>query len=61
MAVNFSKLPPLEPMPENPPSRIVWTIVFFVIVIAGIFMVLLVWLFFDGTGNNRDLDLPLRK
>ncbi|MCP3728664.1 hypothetical protein M3I53_37225 [Paraburkholderia sp. CNPSo 3272] len=43
MAVNFSKLPPLEPMPENPPSRIVWTIVFFVIVIAGIFMVLLLW------------------
>lgn len=43
MSVNFSKLPPVEPVPDNPPSRIVWTIVFFVIVIAGIFLVLFFW------------------
>ncbi|MEX3985198.1 hypothetical protein AB4Y45_40260 [Paraburkholderia sp. EG287A] len=43
MAVDFAKLPSVEPVPENPPSRIVWTIVFFVVVIAGIFLVLLLW------------------
>ncbi|MGF6639954.1 MULTISPECIES: hypothetical protein [Paraburkholderia] len=40
MPVDFSKLPPKQPVPDNPPSRWLWTVVFFVIVIAGIFAVL---------------------
>ncbi|WP_227791527.1 hypothetical protein [Burkholderia sp. BE17] len=43
MAVNFENLPPEEPEPDEPPSRFVWTIVFFVIVLAGVFAVLLLW------------------
>ncbi|MDI9652173.1 hypothetical protein QM306_27635 [Burkholderia cenocepacia] len=43
MPVDFDKLPPEEPVPDRPPSRFVWTIVFFVIVIACIFAVLLLW------------------
>ncbi|MBC8722531.1 MULTISPECIES: hypothetical protein [Paraburkholderia] len=43
MPVDFSKLPPKQPVPDNPPSRLLWTAVFFVIVIAGIFAVLLLW------------------
>ncbi|HEP6425808.1 hypothetical protein [Burkholderia cenocepacia] len=43
MPVDFDKLPPEEPVPDRPPSRFVWTIVFFVIMIACIFAVLLLW------------------
>ncbi|MBR8234847.1 hypothetical protein K6W26_22265 [Burkholderia sp. AU42008] len=43
MPVDFDKLPPEEPVPDRPPSRFVWTIVFFVIVLACIFAVLLLW------------------
>lgn len=43
MSVNFDKLPPEEPVPDEPPSRLLWTIVFFVIAIAGVFAVLLLW------------------
>jgi hypothetical protein len=43
MPVDFDKLPPEEPEPDKPPSRLVWTIVFFVIVLAGVFAVLLLW------------------
>jgi hypothetical protein len=43
MAVDFSLLPPEEPNPDDPPSRLVWVIVFFVLVLAGVFAVLLLW------------------
>ena len=43
MPIDFDKLPPEKPVPDRPPSRLVWTIVFFVIVLAGIFAVLLLW------------------
>ncbi|WP_126283669.1 hypothetical protein [Burkholderia stagnalis] len=43
MAVDFDKLPPEKPEPDDPPSRVVWAIVFCVIVVAGIFTVLLLW------------------
>ncbi|WP_175780322.1 hypothetical protein [Burkholderia anthina] len=43
MPVDFDKLPPEESEPDKAPSRFVWTIVFFVIVLAGIFAVLLLW------------------
>ncbi|MBN3722700.1 hypothetical protein [Burkholderia sp. Ac-20379] len=43
MPVDFDKLPPEESVPDKPPSRFVWTIVFLVIVLAGIFAVLLLW------------------
>ncbi|RQV08179.1 hypothetical protein DF047_14280 [Burkholderia cenocepacia] len=43
MPVDFDKLPPEEPVPDRPPSRFVWTIVFFVIVLACIFAVLRLW------------------
>ncbi|WP_338641115.1 hypothetical protein [Burkholderia pyrrocinia] len=43
MAVDFEKLPPEEPVPDKPPSRFVWAIVFLVIVLAGVFAVLLFW------------------
>jgi hypothetical protein len=43
MAIDFSLLPPEEPNPDDPPSRLVWVIVFFVLVLAGVFAVLLLW------------------
>lgn len=43
MPVDFDKLPPEEPVPDDPPSRLVWTIVFFVMVFAGVFLVLFLW------------------
>ncbi|WP_175906904.1 hypothetical protein [Burkholderia sp. BCC1640] len=43
MPVDFTKLPPEEAEPDKPPSRIVWTVVFSVIVLAGVFAVLLFW------------------
>jgi hypothetical protein len=43
MPVDFEKLPPEEPESEKPPSRFVWTIVFFVLVLAGVIAVLLLW------------------
>ncbi|WP_439889625.1 hypothetical protein ACS7SF_09875 [Ralstonia sp. 25C] len=42
MALDFSKLPPEEEPPE-PPSRFVWTVVFFVITLLGILAVLMLW------------------
>ncbi len=39
----FSLLPSEKPLPENSPSRLVWTITFFVLVLAGVFAVLLLW------------------
>ncbi|MCP3720897.1 hypothetical protein [Paraburkholderia sp. CNPSo 3281] len=41
--VDFASLPPEEPVPDNPPSRLRWTIVFFLIVIVGAFVVLFLW------------------
>lgn len=43
MALDLSNLPPEEPEPDDPPSKFVWTIVFFVLTIAGIFTVLTMW------------------
>lgn len=43
MPVDFEKLPPKMAVPDKPPSRFVWTIVFFVIVLVCIFAVLLLW------------------
>jgi hypothetical protein len=43
MPVDFSRLPPEQPLPDQPPSRFVWTVVFFALTIIGIFAVLLLW------------------
>ncbi|MCP3721409.1 hypothetical protein [Paraburkholderia sp. CNPSo 3281] len=43
MAVDFASLPPEEPVPDNPPSRLLWTVIFFLIGIAGVFVVLFIW------------------
>ncbi|WP_413184883.1 hypothetical protein [Paraburkholderia sacchari] len=43
MAVDFSLLPPEEPVPDNPPSRLFWTVAFFLIATVGVFAVLLLW------------------
>jgi hypothetical protein len=43
MAVDFTRLPPEEPVPDNPPSRFFWTVVFFLIATVGVFAVLLLW------------------
>lgn len=42
MALDFSNLPPEKPDPE-PPSRFVWTVVFFVLTLIGVFAVFLLW------------------
>ncbi|GLQ48553.1 hypothetical protein ACFFJT_16195 [Dyella flava] len=43
MAVDFSLLPSEEPAQISAPSRPVWTIAFFLMVLAGVFAVLLFW------------------
>ncbi|MDN7619605.1 hypothetical protein QZM39_07155 [Burkholderia cenocepacia] len=43
MALDFDKLPPEKPVPDQPPSRFVWTVVFFVLTLLGIFAVLMLW------------------
>lgn len=43
MALDFDSLPPQEPVPDKPPSRFVWTVVFFVLTLIGIFAVLMLW------------------
>ncbi|WP_322029178.1 hypothetical protein [Paraburkholderia sp. J76] len=42
MALDFSNLPPEKPDPE-PPSRFVWTVVFFVLTLIGVFAAFLLW------------------
>src|SRR5260370_39248034 len=37
------KLPAKQPVPDEPPSRLVWTVVFFAVTIVEIFSVLLLW------------------
>lgn len=43
MAIDFASLPPEQPVPDDPPSRLRWTIVFFLIAIVGVFTVLFLW------------------
>jgi hypothetical protein len=43
MAIDFTMLPPEEPVPDNPPSSLFWTVVFFLIGIVGVFAALLLW------------------
>ncbi|WP_296651249.1 hypothetical protein [Paraburkholderia sp.] len=43
MALDFSKLPPEMRVPDAPPSYLVWTVVFLVLTLLGIFAVLLLW------------------
>lgn len=43
MAVDFSLLPQEETHQDEAPSRFVWTIAFFLMVLAGVFAVLLLW------------------
>ncbi|MEM5422744.1 hypothetical protein [Paraburkholderia ferrariae] len=43
MPVDFASLPTQEPVPDNPPLRLRWTIVFFLIGIIGVFAVLFLW------------------
>ena len=43
MAVDFSLLPTEEAVADDPPSQLLWTIVFFALVLAGAFVVLLLW------------------
>ncbi|MGE8454873.1 MAG: hypothetical protein ACN6OP_30550, partial [Pseudomonadales bacterium] len=43
MAVDFSLLPPEEAVSERPPSRLAWTVAFFLMVLVGVFAVLFFW------------------
>jgi hypothetical protein len=43
MAIDFSLLPPAQEMRDEPPSTILWTVVFFVLTLLGGFAVLLFW------------------
>jgi hypothetical protein len=43
MALDFSSLPPERPVPDTPPSRFVWTVIFFVLTLLGVFAVLMLW------------------
>jgi hypothetical protein len=43
MALDFSRLPPEQAPPDKPPSRLVWTVAFFALTLAGVFAVLLMW------------------
>jgi len=43
MAVDFARLPPEESVLDDPPSRFIWTIAFFLIAILGVFAVLFLW------------------
>lgn len=43
MAVDFSLLPSEEVPHDKPPSRFVWTVVFFVMLLCGVFVVLYFW------------------
>jgi len=43
MPVDFSLLPPAEEVPNNPPSRFIWTVVFVVLTLFGVFAVLMFW------------------
>lgn len=43
MALDFHRLPPEASVPDKRPSPLVWMIVFFVIVLSGVFSVLLFW------------------
>ncbi|WP_433704955.1 hypothetical protein [Paraburkholderia sacchari] len=43
MAVDFSLLPVEIPETDKPPSRLIWIVVFLLLVLAGIFTVLILW------------------
>ncbi|MEX3671719.1 hypothetical protein AB3X82_26395 [Paraburkholderia phenoliruptrix] len=43
MALDFNSLPPEEPVPDKPPSPFVWTVVFLVLTLVGVFAVLMLW------------------
>jgi hypothetical protein len=43
MPVDFSLLPPEQKVPDAPPSKLVWTAVFFVLTLLGVFAILLLW------------------
>lgn len=43
MALDFSSLPPEQKVPDKPPSRLVWTVVFFLLTLLGVFAVLMLW------------------
>lgn len=43
MALDFASLPPARPVPDTPPSRFVWTVAFFILMLVGILAVLLLW------------------
>jgi hypothetical protein len=43
MAVDFSLLPPEQPEPGKPPSQLVCTIVFFLLILAGVAAVIMLW------------------
>jgi hypothetical protein len=43
MALDFDSLPPEKPVPDKPPSQLVWTVVFFVLTLVGVFVVLMLW------------------
>lgn len=43
MALDFDSLPPEKPVPDKPPSQLVWTVVFFALTLVGVFVVLMLW------------------
>ena len=43
MPVDFSLLPPEQKLPDALPSKLLWTVVFFMLTLIGVFAVLLLW------------------
>ncbi|WP_143130468.1 hypothetical protein [Paraburkholderia sartisoli] len=43
MAVDFSLLPPEVKVPDEPPSRFLWSIIFFGLMLLGAFAILMLW------------------
>jgi hypothetical protein len=43
MSIDPTLIPPPEPVPDKPPSKLVWTIVFLGLTIAGMIVVLVLW------------------
>jgi len=43
MAIDFSLLPPEQEMRDEPPSKLLWSVVFFTLTLLGVFAVLLLW------------------
>jgi hypothetical protein len=52
MPIDLLRVPPEEPIPTDEPSRLVWSIVFLVLVAMGAFVALLLWTKGDSTHTS---------